>query len=589
MKKKALSIVLTGIFGVSLLSACGNSGGTATSSSASASASYSETASTAETAAATTSGSADSGVPSSSITAFDNIEFPDEMPTNPTLAEDNYYDYDDMSQSYDIELMTYNYGKEPPSNDPIKAWLEKTFNVNITFSTINSEDTQTILSTKFSSGQTPDVIAINPTADNKNLLFTLGEQGLLTDAKKLYPYMPQTCKFVTKTLITYSTMSNGEIPFTTKYAVQDGDIWNFAIRADWLKNLGMEQPKTQEELMEYAKAVTFNDPDGNGKDDTWFMTGAGGGANLGMLGNFAPFFGNPSDHVEDGKLVSPMFDGSTKSYLQFLNDLYNANVLAPDWYTIGWEEAKAYTLNDQIGMLNYPASNLYEEYSNAKNKDFSQCSNWIFLDQLPIENAKAAAGGNAGTFIAIPSANVEGNDGKLMRLCHILDSMCYGGNAYFQTVQGGGLDVYPDYSDDVRQYNDDGTSYCYVAPSSPAWEGSDHLALDPWQNFGYTLKWQLAYSTDSDEQPRIEATNDAIKVTATYPRWNNDALLINIPGDTAPNLPEFQTAQEYNFVTGARSFNDWDDYIQEWLDNGGRDKLAAEAESLGAELPDEMK
>lgn len=29
--------------------------------------------------------------------------------------------------------------------------------------------------------------------------------------------------------------------------------------------------------------------------------------------------------------------------------------LAPDWYTIDWETAKSYTLNDKIGLLYYPA------------------------------------------------------------------------------------------------------------------------------------------------------------------------------------------------------------------------------------------
>lgn len=74
-----------------------------------------------------------------------------------------------------------------------------------------------------------------------------------------------------------------------------------------------------------------------------------------------------------------------------------------------------------------------------------------------------------------------------------------------------------------------------------------------------------------------------------YERWNNDALLINIPGDIAPNLDEFNIAQQYKFVTGQRSFDEWEAFQKEWLDKGGREKLAATAESLGCTLPDEMK
>lgn len=152
-------------------------------------------------------------------------------------------------------------------------------NVTLSFETVASADQETFLSTAFAGGDVPDLITLS----SKEMGFTLGGQGLLVDAKDMYPYMPQTQKFVTKTLLQYSTMEDGTIPFVTKYAIQDGDIWNLAIRQDWLDNLGMEMPTTEEELLEYAKACTFNDPDGNGQDDTYFMLGAGGGSGLGML------------------------------------------------------------------------------------------------------------------------------------------------------------------------------------------------------------------------------------------------------------------------------------------------------------------
>lgn len=40
------------------------------------------------------------------------------------------------------------------------------------------------------------------------------------------------------------------------------------IRTDWLENLGMEMPTTLEELYDILYAFTYNDPDGNGIDDT---------------------------------------------------------------------------------------------------------------------------------------------------------------------------------------------------------------------------------------------------------------------------------------------------------------------------------
>ena len=67
-----------------------------------------------------------------------------------------------------------------------------------------------------------------------------------------------------------------------------------------------------------------------------------------------------------------------------------------------------------------------------------------------------------------------------MRICHILDAMVYGGEAYFQTVQGGGLDVYPDYDGDVREYKEDGRSFCYVSQDHPGFNGPMVLITWHW-------------------------------------------------------------------------------------------------------------
>ena len=43
------------------------------------------------------------------------------------------------------------------------------------------------------------------------------------------------------------------------------------IRTDWLKKLNLSMPTTTEELMAVAKAFAEQDPDGNGKKDTYGM------------------------------------------------------------------------------------------------------------------------------------------------------------------------------------------------------------------------------------------------------------------------------------------------------------------------------
>lgn len=603
-RKKLMALCLAAAMSASMLAGCGSDGKEASGDSkeqSSAEESGEEAEDSAEESSGEEAEASDSEAPddgaaggaaAANVPAFEDIQFPDTMPANPTLAEDGWYDYDDMSVHYDLEFLTYNYGEELPANDPIAAWLNEKFNVTITLTTAASGDLESILSTRFSSDDVPDLFSL-PSLDYG---FTLGEQGLLVDASEIYPYMPQTCKFVTTTLLEYTTMEDGSIPVFTKYAIQDGDIWGLAIREDWLESLNMEMPTTLDELKEYARACTFDDPDGNGQDDTWFMTGAGNGTGFGCLGGFQPWFGNPAARAQDGKLVSPMLDGSHKGWITFMHELYDMNVLAPDWFTIDWESAKAYMLKGRVGMVNYPSGALYNEQALANDNDFAGAAKtWAYLPSLP-DGAKGGAGGNAGPLWAIPKSKVEGDQGKLMRILHIMDSMCYGGDSYFATVQGGGNEIHEGYEADVREYLPDGTNYCYVDASHPGFDGTygtTNLALATWQNFGYTLKWQMEYVTDDmdpDLKAQKEKTNEGIKAMAGYDRWPNDGLLSTVSTSTiAPNLGEYEIQQLYKFVVGERSMDEWDDYVKEWLDRGGRDVLTAQAEKLGVELPDEAK
>jgi putative aldouronate transport system substrate-binding protein len=53
------------------------------------------------------------------------------------------------------------------------------------------------------------------------------------------------------------------------------DGFGRSIRQDWLDKLGMKLPKTIDEFYTAVKAFTLNDPDGNGKADTYGMTSSG--------------------------------------------------------------------------------------------------------------------------------------------------------------------------------------------------------------------------------------------------------------------------------------------------------------------------
>lgn len=584
MNKRSILKVLAALLVLSmLLTACGGAAST-----------DKESTPAASTAADTTSDATAPGA--SDIPKFEDLQFPDQLPVKPPMAEKGWYGYDNMDKKYTVTILTHSYGKPAlaADKDPVAMWLQSKFNVELQLEAVLQDDLETTISTRFAAGDEPDLF-YSPN-NKKEIAYNLSNQGLLIDAKTIYPLMPQTCKFVTNNMIAWSTNpSNKELPFITKYGIQDG-VWGFSVRQDWLAKFNMQPPKTHDELMAYAKACVDNDPDGNGKKDTYFMAGAGNGQSFGMLGGFETAYGNPAPIAVDGQLSHPVFNDVRMKYLQLLNEFYNAGVLSPDWYTIEWEKNKAYTMNDKIGMVWYPAGALLAEYTQAKNKAPGSEKIWTYWKEFPIEGGKYNASGNPGYTWAFSKKGFS-DEGKLKRVAHMLDTMVIGGDNFFQTIQGSTDEVFAAAGIKVETpretvYNDDGTFYLYNEDGFPWREKDGFGPIGIWQEFGLSVIWQRNApkgATEFDKSAN-ETANQLNNAVLSYDRWPNDGLKVNVAlNELAPNLPDFEKAQELAFVTGKRPFSDWEKYQKEWLAKGGKKVIESIAQQLNVPVPDYAK
>ena len=78
--------------------------------------------------------------------------------------------------------------------------------------------------------------------------------------------------------------------YSLKYFAQN-------IRMDWLDNLGLAVPVTLDEFRNVARAFTFNDPDNNGKDDTY---GTAFRQNINFIDSWFNAFGVAPNHHQIG-------------------------------------------------------------------------------------------------------------------------------------------------------------------------------------------------------------------------------------------------------------------------------------------------
>lgn len=114
---------------------------------------------------------------------------------------------------------------------------------------------------------------------------------------------------------------------------------NVNIRTDWLENLGLEMPTNLEEFAAVMHAFTYDDPDGNGLDDTigysFSLSTMVGTGRTGQ--NIFGAFGIPKGHniiQEDGTVTSWVKHPNFLSAIKYLKSLIDDGVCEPDYVSI---------------------------------------------------------------------------------------------------------------------------------------------------------------------------------------------------------------------------------------------------------------
>lgn len=554
-----------------------------------------------------------SAVALADVPAFEDIVFPDSLPSGIIFADETYdYSYDDLATQYPVSIMTANYGTPNVDNeyDPVVYWLDQKLNLDITWESVN--DLATTLSTRAAADDLPELFEAN----SRDFAFSLDEAGLLVDARNIYPYMPLSCEYATSSMIQWSTNgATGNIPFVTGYGIQDG-VWSNMVRVDWLQKFGMDYPKNLDEVYAYAEACTTQDPDGDGVDDTWFM------GNRGAIFNwFANAFGDSQVHVdEDGLLSHPYFNGNRYQFLSAIKYMNDQGWLAPDWYTMDWSTFCDYAWNDQLGAVYFPAMTMIAQFTDSI-ADFSQevCDIWDICVDYPFGDGEYAyaAAGSPGYMWCFTSKGFE-DEGKIKRVAHMIETMRIGGEYYEDCMQGGTNRVYEFYAenhDGVEKnpnvdrgivYTDTNMFYLTFQDHTPETDSDNSMLLGnagveaydmgAWQHFGLNVSWQLNDPNPADERYtyRNQKYNEMVVKTAGLKRYPNVGLLVTLTGEAAEasaTLSDWINACEADFIFGQRELTEetYAEWAQEWLDKGGYAIVEQQAECLGCELPEVMQ
>ncbi|NOU75293.1 extracellular solute-binding protein [Paenibacillus sp. LMG 31458] len=119
-------------------------------------------------------------------------------------------------------------------------------------------------------------------------------------------------------------------------------------RKDWLDNLGMQEPKTIDEFYNMLKAFSKNDPDKNGKDDTYGMVVT---KYAGPFDIMQTWFGAPNKWAEkDGKLIPAHLTPEYMEALKFFKKLYDEKLINQDFAVYDSAKWNDPIINGQAGV-----------------------------------------------------------------------------------------------------------------------------------------------------------------------------------------------------------------------------------------------
>jgi putative aldouronate transport system substrate-binding protein len=169
------------------------------------------------------------------------------------------------------------------------------------------------------------------------------------------------------------------------------------IRKDWLQAVNREVPRTTAELDELVRMFAANDPDGNGRKDTWgvaFDQGAAGGAGAlpgGMtLDALAAGFGaypGSWTATEDGKLTYGTLSDKIVPVMRLLKEWYDSGAIDPEFAIKDFTKVAKDVADGKIGIVfgpfHYPIWPLRDTIANHPSAD------WI-VAPIPTENGQPA-------------------------------------------------------------------------------------------------------------------------------------------------------------------------------------------------------
>ncbi len=360
-------------------------------------------------------------------------------------------------------------------------------------------------------------------------------------------------------------------------------------RKDWLDNVGITKtPETIDEMGEALYKFTHNDPDGNGKNDTYGMSGSTAWNSM-YVTVFGAYGAMPFNWVktDDGKYAYGGLQPEVTETLKTLSKWYSEGIIHPDFITdslAGTEKEKF--ANGKIGFINGMGG--YYEKTNAtalQNLTMELNPGAVIEDAPPVKGPEGKSGGfiwGKAAHIVAFGVHLEEDEAKMKKILEILDAMV-SDEEVTKRVRLGEENVAYKLSDGAQTIAD---GIDYIAPYDDATYRRESGMVNDFGAPSFFMPVTPTYEayTKYTNKESLEVYNKVAKDT----KGTTDAFL---KPDVLPSAAEYfetlRTAQiklMTDIITGKKSADDYQaEFSKLWEQYGGT-VLEGETETLAKSI-----
>ncbi|KZZ86055.1 extracellular solute-binding protein [Bacillus sp. SJS] len=466
----------------------------------------------------------------------------------------------DPNKKYTVTAIDFRFGDPPPKDGAGLKMINEKFNVDYQVQFVPQADYQEKLSAVVASGDVPDMVGFE--AVDTRFAKWAGQGAFLPLDEYIGKY--ETLKNVPDH-IWESMKVNGKIYGIPTY-YPEADLTPI-IRKDWLDKLGLEMPKNYEELKAVALAFTKNDPDGNGKNDTY---GFAMGEKINPDFDMGAYWNAESwlHKDKDGKYIPGMISDARKEMIQFFADLYKEKAITQDYAVLTWPDTNKEFFSGKAGIFVGAPRGMSEPYYAGllelqPNAEFAPL--YPFAD--PDGNTGYTATSGYGGITAI-SADLAKDPGKIKK---ILEMMEFGRTFYPREQRT------PENKEFDWWWGNEGKGYTMQDGTA---------VLDP--NFATEGKTPSTYYVDNAMWPPNEDVNEFYKdyknekvsklakeleeMHKSTKHYMNpvNGLVSETAQQKKEEFDQFLFDEQAKMIAGQRPVSEWDKMVEEFLNMGGQ-------------------